>query len=389
MSYTKYRNRSHYSVATTLIFASWGLYYAFTRRYLSVELRGGVSAVMLIAGLEWLLTLPAILSARLNRVIGVKETILVGFAGSALFVVAIPVSKKASLLIPVIALSNLAWSLSWPSIVSFVLSKSTSPGRAYSMLTLGSGVGYGLGSAIMGFVYEAVGPEGVLSFISLLYASGYLALYALVRNEVNHAARNATPESIKEIASKKDVLLVLLALSLTVLGRELFYSVASYKLSLDIEEAFSVTSEAFERGLFGVLFGGLVAALSMPARYLAGILSDRYNPVRILIGANISYIATYWLFVTTKGLIPIVLWQIPLYPFLDVPVNTYVAKRCSGGATTLGLGAILLFTALGGLLQLVVVASGIVNPIRVGFIITTAVATSTLILGLVERLDTK
>ncbi|MEZ0290835.1 MAG: MFS transporter [Sulfolobales archaeon] len=371
-------NEKTSAVAATLIFTSWGLYYSFTRRYLSVELEGGTRLVMLIAGLEWFFTLFAVLSADLSGRIGIKRTILAGMSGSTLFIIATRV-KDATLLALTLALSSFTWSLSWPAIVSAILSKSASPGKTYSIFTIGSGAGYSLGSITMGFSYEIAGSEGVLLLISLLYALGYFLLLILIPDS-RELSGDSVSRSLRSIASMREIFPILIGFSLTVLSRELFYSVAPSKLTSDIRTLFPSASESFERSLFGVFFGGLMILLSMPSRYLAGVLADRYDPLKILIITNLSYLTIYWLFIETVGLIPIVLWQIPLYPFLDVSINTYIVKRSSRELVTLGLGVVLLFTAVGGLLQLAVLASSLTDPVSIGVVITTAISISTAIL---------
>ncbi|MFN3268247.1 MAG: hypothetical protein ACK416_03190, partial [Zestosphaera sp.] len=127
--------RLMYSLGAILSSLTWGLYFSFTRRYIGVELGGGLHALMLITGLEWGFTLFAVVTGKLAKSVGDKNLVLLGFTGVVPFLLALS-SRDPLILSIILSFSSLSWALSWPSILTTVFSSSgVSPGRAYSYFT--------------------------------------------------------------------------------------------------------------------------------------------------------------------------------------------------------------------------------------------------------------
>lgn len=363
-----------YALGAALNTTTWGLYFSFSRRYLSVELGGGTQVILLITGLEWVFTLFAVISGKLVERLGGRYVILLGITGVLPFVAALRVYDPTVLAI-MLSFASFSWAISWPSILSTVFSgDSIMPGSAYSYFTIGSGLGYSIGSMIMGPLYSSLSAVGVFTTIIIIYLVTYLIFF--IHYPVKESLRRGMEGKEGSSNTFHTLLLVLVALSLTVFARELLYSVAPIKLTYEVRKVFAPSSELLDYTLFGMFFGGLTALLSVPARVVAGKLSDRYNPLYLLSITSAAYLVTYWLFVTTEGLIPVLVWQLPLYPFLDVSINTYIAKYVPKHTMTLGFGTVLMFSAIGGLLLLPILVSPSITPEFLGLLVTVAVVTS-------------
>ncbi|MEM4907026.1 MAG: MFS transporter [Sulfolobales archaeon] len=363
--------RFTYALGATLNTFTWGLYFSFTRYYLGIELGGGTSALILITGLEWVFTLFAVVSGRLVRRIGGRSVTLLGISGALPLLAGLKVHDP-NILAVVLSLASFSWAIAWPSILLAVFSgDNITPGRAYSYFTIGSGVGYSLGSTLMGVFYNFAGSGGVFTTLAAMYVVTFLTFYILY--PTRELQQRKTDDYKGELDVIHSLLPILVAFSLIVFSRELLYSVGPVKLASEIRKLLPTYSEVVEYTVFGAVFGGITALISVPARIVAGRLSDRFNPLYILASTGVAYLITYWIFVSTEGLIPIIIWQLPLYPFLDVSVNTYIAKYVPKHAMALGFGTVLTFSAIGGLMLLPILMNPEVRADFLGFLVSIAV----------------
>ncbi len=370
--------RLTYSLGAILSSLTWGLYYSFTRRYIGVELGGGLYALMLITGLEWGFTLFAVVAGKLAKSVGDKNLVLLGFTGVVPFLLALS-SRDPLILSIILSFSSLSWALSWPSILTAVFSSSgVSPGRAYSYFTMGTGVGYSVGSSIMGVFYNIVGPEGLFIVIAVIYFLTYLVFAVFFPKKSPQAELRTSSAGISSWDFRK-FLIILIALTLTVFSRELLYAVAPSKLSLELGNILDSPSVWIEYLLFGIVFGGFTALLSIPARVIAGRLADRYNPLLIFSWTTLAYLLVYWTFVKSEGLLTLIIWQIPLYPFLDTAINTYIAKQTPKEIMTTGFGITIFFNALGGLMLLPLLANPSLDVNFLGYVVTVTTSFSILL----------
>jgi MFS family permease len=361
-----------YSLAAALGSFMWGIYFSFTRRYLSVELGGGTRAVLLITGLEWVYAFFAVLAGRLVGALGGRNLVRLSTAGF-LPLLAATALRDPNLLALVLSLTSLTWSISWPAILSAVFSSSRGRyGRAYSIFTLGTGLGWSAGSVAMGFIYSAGGPVLVLSTCSLLYLLSYLIFSELY--PVGAEPRSEDPrEGLREV---RRLWYILVPYTLIAFSRELYYSVAPVKLSVELAKLLRNPPEDLQYVAFGIAYGGITSVLSIPTRVVCGRLADLYNPLLLLVASSFAYLASYWGFVLTEGLVSIAIWQLPLYPLVDTAVSVGLARSASGSARTTALGASVAFSALGGLAVLPLTASPELGQEVVGALLTSALMTS-------------
>lgn len=373
--------RSMYALGAVLSSLTWGLYFSFTRRYIVVELGGGLQAIILITGLEWGFTLFSVISGKLVKRVGDRNLVSLGITGAVPFLLALSTREPLTLSI-ILSFSSLSWALSWPSILTTVFSGSgVSPGRAYSYFTVGTGIGYSVGSSIMGIFYGLIGAEGLFVIIAATYFLTYLIFIVFFPGETTQAEPEADKPSNTNWNLKK-LSVVLLALSLTVLSRELLYAAAPSKLSLELENLLGVSHERMEYLLFGVVYGGFTALLSIPARIAAGRLVDKYNPLTLFSLTTLAYMLVYWALVRSEGLLTLLIWQIPLYPFLDTAINTYIAKQALKETMTASFGVTIFFNALGGLMLLPLLANPNIDTNFLGYVVTAATTLSILLVSI-------
>ncbi|MCC6015364.1 MAG: MFS transporter [Desulfurococcaceae archaeon] len=364
--------RLAYSLAATLSTFMWGIYFSFTRRYLSVELGGGTRAVLLITGLEWVYAFFAVLAGRLVNTLGGRNLIRLSSIGF-LPLLAAATLRDPNLLALVLSLSSLAWSVSWPVILTAVFSSSRGRyGWVYSIFTLGTGLGWSAGSVAMGFIYSAGGPVLVFSTCSLLYLLSYLIFSELCPGDAELHSKDPR-EGFGEV---RRLWYILIPYTLTVFSRELYYSVAPVKLSTELAKLLRDSPESLQYVAFGIVYGGITSILSIPTRVICGKLTDLYNPLLLLVISSLAYLVSYWGFVLTEGLVSIVIWQLPLYPLVDTAVSVGLAKATSGSSRTTALGASLAFSALGGLAVLPLTASPELSQGVIGALVTFALTIS-------------
>ncbi|MEM2208128.1 MAG: MFS transporter [Sulfolobales archaeon] len=359
--------RIFYSIAATLNTITWGVYFSFTRRYIGVDLGGGIHALLLLTGLEWLYVLFALVAARFSRSIGKRNSVLAGALGSVPLAISITLRDPTSLAL-ILSTTSLAWAITWPLVVTAVFSGTNAKfGKVYSLFTIGTGFGYSVGSSIMGLLHYVGGPKLVFAFCSILHVATYTIFYAFYpKSEDTEPARDPVPK----VPWMRNLGCVFTAYTLLVFCREAYYTVAPIKLSMEISRIMSETSVESQYIAFGILYGGLTAFLSIPARLAVGYLVDRYEPWMLIATSFALYTASYWLFISLEGIASIFVWQLPLYPVVDTSINVLLAKSSSGDSRTHALGAGLAFSAIGGLGVLPLIAHPHIDPISIGTLIT-------------------
>lgn len=341
--------RAPYALAAAMHSAMWGLYFTFTRYYVSEDLGGGSRAVMLLTGLEWSMILFALAFERLVRVAGTKRALQLGALGFVPMVAA-AFTKDVVMLLLVLSLTSLFWATSWPTIIAAVLGSSPSPGRAYSTFTMGTGLGYAIGSALAGALRATVRPEHILGVNGAMYLLTYaffIAFYPGGR-ERGSLPRNPIRENSAR-ALDLGLAAFLVSLGLSTFAREIYYAVAPAKIVEDLDTLMGGSRGDVGYVLFGLLYSGLPALLSIPARIVAGTLADR-SPLALYLVAVSSYTASYWAFTSTSGVIPIIMWQAPLFPFLDTAINAYIAYKYPRSLLARIYGLVIAANAIGGLL---------------------------------------
>lgn len=376
--------RTIYSIGAMLNSITWGLYFSFTRRYLTVDLKGGIEAMLLITGLEWGLTLFASLSDKLSRILGDRNVILLGVSGFVFMFSPIFIDKPYVLAFP-LSMASFTWAISWPIILSAVFVDTVDAfGKTYSYFTFGTGIGFSVGSILMGFLFNSIGPKGISVIMGLMYLTTYIlfTLFFPSHRVANNEARDSDGPRYRDLL--KISFPFMISISLSVFARELLFATAPYKLNMEIERVLGTDHSGLEYVVFGIVYGGVTSILSIPVRILSGILVDKYSPLSVYIISVLLYTGLYWSFMKTSGLISLLLWQIPLFPLQDTSINTYIAKQFPGKNRALGFGISIVFSAMGGLMLLPLLANPRQDVEFLGYLITTVSAFS-IILAYLSR----
>lgn len=355
-----------YIVNTTLYMMAWGVFFTFITRYVSIELGGGAGALILFTSLNWFFTLSGFAAGVVAKRVGEKKCILLGSLASVPTIMC-ALTKDPTATAILASSTSLPWVLTWSVVVkSFFTRSNGSYGTEYGKYTVGTGLGFFVGSLLTGSLYYVGGPAFVFATCSAMLAAFPLVYYLKHPVEVPGPG-NDDKASVFNVVRK--LRLALISLTFIVFGRELMYSIAPVKLSLNIDLVLPGIPVWLSYTVYGLIYSG--GALASPvARLTAGKLIDRYGSLRVYVLTALSYIVMYWSFVKTEGLYPILIWQIPLYPLLDSSFNVYVAERLNRNELVSGFGVAMAFTALGGILLLPVLTLGYVDLDLFGAILT-------------------
>jgi len=367
------RARVAYTIALTTSSCGWGVFYSFSTRYVAVELNGGTLSMYLFTGASWLFTVFSLLAKHTTRLVGEKRALLLGLLTALPLLLSVQIREPFTVAL-VLATTSIPWAIAWPVVLKTVFSRADHGfGREYSSFTLFSGVGFLAGSLLAGLLYATGGVELVYAVAAVLVTTPYITYYTYY-----------TPSSgVEEESSSRGLLGVLGVLRYTltavcvfVLGRELLFTQGPVKISREVEALLPGHSGWVYYLLYGLVYSG-GALISPLARFLAGRLVDKYGSRSLLVSSIISYTVLYWSFTKTSGIIPLVLWQIPLFPFYDVAVNTHVARLLPSHLHIQGFAAITAFTALGGSLVTLLLFLGVEDVNIVGLLVTTTSLIST------------
>ncbi|MEM4717715.1 MAG: MFS transporter [Desulfurococcaceae archaeon] len=334
-----------FAFATFINSIAWGLLFSFSTRYIAIELSGGTDAVVIYLGLSWLFTLMGLLSGKVARLIGEKNSVLMGSWATVPILLAI-FAKDSFLVAFLLSITAFPWVISWSIVLKILFSATPhkKAGLEYGKMTIGSGLGYFVGSIIQGFVYNYAGVLGVYALASIMVLSSYFAYYRFYPGIYQESNTSIQSDPIRVT---KKILIPLFSVMFSVFIREFLYAVAPSKLNQSIEEFFYIELEWVKYTIYGIIFSG-GTLISPFIRVLAGKLVDKYGSFKIFILTVFGYTILFYVFNITHGLAPIILWQIPLFPFLDIASNVYIASRLSNEEMIIGFGVLNSFIAIGG-----------------------------------------
>lgn len=371
------KTKTAYTVAATISSIGWGLYFAFTTRYIAVELGGGSAATVIFIGFGWIFALLGIFAGKIASILGEKNAVLIGSLQ------ALPVTtglyvKDPLLLAFLLSTVNFPWVINWSIVLKVIFSRAgEKPGREYSEVTIGTGIGFATGSVVSGPVYAGYGASGVFLLNIALLLIPPLVYYLSYPESLHIDLGNS---SVGVYSVIKKILPALISLTLVVFSRELLYSLAPVKLNASVESILPALPEWAKYAVYGLVFSG-GALISPLVRLLAGHLVDSQGPIKVYTYTTLGYALLYWLFMKTSGLIPIILWQVPLFPFLDTAFNVYVAKKLEREELITGFGASYTFTAIGGAIIIPLILMGEVNVDHAGLLVTVACVTSIVLMA--------
>jgi len=333
----------------------------------------------LFTGSSWLFTLLTLLADAASRTLGERLTILTGA------LVAVPVLLGACVREPLLLALLLAsvsapWSISWPVVLKVVFSRVESgEGGEYSAFTVFSGISYFAGSLSAGLFYALGGVGVVYTTTALLLVASFTLYYAYYTPSSTSSGESPAGGGLVGVLKY-----TLTAICVFVLGRELLFAYVPVKINRELEALLPSSGDLAYYVVYGLVYSG-GALVSPLARVLAGRLVDKYGPRGVLAASISGYALLYWLFAETSGVVPLVLWQVPLFPLYDVAVNTHIARLLPRELRVQGFALLTAFTALGGSLVTLLLALRVVDTALVGLVVTAATLTSITLLLCEER----
>lgn len=364
-------------LATTLHSATWGFYYSFTRWYLIEELGAGADVVMTLTGLEWGFVGLSPLSSHLGRTLGERSLIGIGSLTAVPLFMGF-ILRDPFLLVLLLSAGMIPWSLGWPAVLSSYMNNvERNLGREYGYMTSLTGVGYCVGALLSNLVYTRLGPLASFTMVGALYLATFILFYLYYPRESRSNIGKAGAET--KALTPRYLAVFVASFALAVAVRETLYSRAPVKIIYVVKE---LSGEENAQLLYTIVYSVIPAVLSVPARILAGRLTDSAGPVRVYLSTVLAYGLIYFAMMYSWNYIALIVWATPLYPFLDTAVTTLLAGRSKGSEMTKSMSISIVASAIGGLIVALLphvgVGYGGIDAIIVVFIALSAVTGASL-----------
>ncbi len=348
-----------------------GMYMMLTRDYVMAVLGYDYSFMTLLVASETLPSIMSIIGGSVGDIIGRRKVLGFSIVGS------IPLALMGVLEIsylPLLAgVYSAMISISLSIIMGALLHATKSSGRSYGYFMTYATIGWGIGGPIAGFLVSIIGLRNCFPLVSLIYA-----LSIIIPLSVFPSVAVGGEAGLRDVfLGVKTLVYIFVAGSLVFAGLNLFFG--NYSLRL---REISGSSE-----LFGVVYTLLPAIIGALVRPFVGIFSDRIDPLLVaLIGSVIELICIISLY-HSWGLLAILVWLTPAYPFLDQGYTMLLSRRLPGKLQALAAGVRVTMSSFGGLIVLLLASTIITSNLY--YIMITSVAmillSSLLLIGAKHR----
>ncbi len=296
--------------------AGWGAYYALTR----MIYRGDEYFLLALAAAETLPTAAGLLGARIAEERGYRPVLALGIAeGLALAAAGLSLGSSRVLLWAAVFLASMFWSIAGPQVYAFTLTLSGGRAGPLGVVTAGATLGFSVGGGLAPLAAQLLSPRLILAAAGLGVAASYAAL--LCPAEGKRPRRGAGPSA----GRTRLAALVAALYASTYVATETIGSVYLSKLARELSpELYSLANAG----------AGLVSAAARP---LAGRMVDAVGPL-VAPAVLAAYMVYLLALDRAHGVVLLVLWLIPLYPFLDLSLYT-VSARLLGESLGLALSS--------------------------------------------------
>ncbi len=329
-----------FAVAGAIHSCAWGIYFASTRPLVSDVLGGGYQAVSLLIGVEWGAVALALLGGYIADRFGKRLTAALGTLGTLGFI-GMYLSRDVPSFLLFAFLASLLWGLSWPSVISPVLSSERIAAR-YGRTTAAMVAGWGVGTVVAGGLANAVGFSGALAVAGILYAIAFTLFTVFLPS--NEGGECVTISRALELLKK--VATLCLALIALTMGIELGLGIYTVKLYRAIHRLFG--SYSYADLIYGVFFGGIPCAVGAVAKVYIGRVAEVVGYEKLLALTGVLYAATFLAMYFATDPMLIALWCLPLYSFFDVSAYSTIASRAPLELKAFSAGATLTAMSIGG-----------------------------------------
>ncbi len=331
-----------YMLLTSMVF---GAYLVMARDLVKSELGYDFRFMTLLVAAENAPMLFSVLAGGLGDVLGRRHVLLVGALASVpLYMMGVSSLKVLPLLA---AMYVTLWTVSSPSVTGAFLDATESSGIQYSLYAMFGSIGWGSGGLIAGFLKMVCGTYSVFVFASIAMVAASLAAY-LTYPEHAVSSKATIPHVFRGI---KAVLPSFAVVTGVMVAITLFYG----NYSLRLREIAGSTQA------FALVYTALPAAVGAFVRPLAGHLSDRFSPKTMLAITIIGYIALFPLMTASWGLAAVLLWLVPLYPFMDQGSMMLISRRLPRSLQGVAAGVWTTASSAAGVLVLVASRTPLIN----------------------------
>ena len=242
------------------------------------------------------------------------------------------------------------WAFASPSVTGAFLDATASSGLQYSLYSMFGVAGWGLGGLLAGYLKELIGVHLAFTIAAVILGAAFIAAFLTYpRGFTSEGAKVA--EVFQGVRTSTTLFAVI---SLLMISINLFYG--NYVLRL--------REIAGSTEMFGLIYTALPATMGVIVRPLAGYLSDKFSPKILLAFSLIGYTILFPLMDLSYGLVAIIFWLIPLYPFQDQGSMMLLSRSLKLSLQGVAAGILYTASSLAGLVVLVVSETPVVNDLN-------------------------
>jgi len=304
---------------------TFGIYYSIIRPYM--EFLGAAYTLIFLIDLTYALVgLTSIVWGYLSDVYGRDKPIYAGILGF------IPLLLLSSITDPIeiIIVSTIFFTfyiMAQPAILALT-SQCTSIGRGFAYYTIASSLGWGVGGVVMGLIHDTLG-FGVRG-VFIVSAVSWIISFSLFTISIRGLKVPSGNAKLK-LTIPKNIRLLFIVQLLAFAGINWFFPLAALKVHEML---------GGDKLLYGIIWGFLPTITSLIVSPFVGKLADLHGGVKMYFIALASYTFLLPLLAYTQGLLFIILWLVPLWPFYHIGVNSAASQLSNIHERGEALGAI-------------------------------------------------
>ncbi|WFO75931.1 MFS transporter [Desulfurococcaceae archaeon MEX13E-LK6-19] len=342
-----------FAIAFLLEGLGTSIYFTYSRPYIIENLGEAYGLAALLASAELIPSIFSVVAGMIGDRIGRRNLILVGilrFPALTLLAYINPVYAPVA-----VALMYLGTALSAPSSLGTVLEAGGRSGKIYAWITFFAGIGWALGGLVPGIFKQYIGGIGLF-----LLAGIFLAISPIIQFAYYPKGLKGRSISLQEVFEGiKRSTAVVLAILFSTAGLTMFYSLLLVKIYREVGNLF----------IYGLVTMSLAALTGSLMRPLSGKLVDKYDPDIVLALSLIAYMILNVFLYISSGLILLVLWLVPIFPFKDTAQTMSISRRLPPELQATAAGIIATVNSIAGLLIAAVSPEIAAHGLLGGFII--------------------
>lgn len=345
-----------------LVSLGFGMYLTISRDAVQALLGYEYSFMSLVVAAENIPMVFAVVGGGLGDHLGRRTMVLLGFFSSIplLLMGVLPISY-----LPLLAAGYVFfWSISHPSITGALLHATRSSGIQYSIYAVFGTLGWGLGGPFSGLLIRIGGWSLAYYAAALTVLLGYVIAYVFFPRHV--AGGGAGFREI--VSASRRVVFFFVSSVLATAGFLLFFG--NYALIL--------RSRIGDPGLFGMVYTFIPSLLGIMARPFIGVLTEKTDPSRIALAGILFYLVVATGLAYSTGILMIVLWALPIYPFLDQGFMLTFSRRLPGKLQAFASGIWSTALSLGGVVVLAISFTMVTGEFTYIYICSLALLTASL-----------